>query len=544
MDEEASPDDSSSLANMQSACCAAEVPQEPPEADIIEDAMGAIATLSREEMKQYIKGLLASGCFDQMRDHLAAFLLQRQDVVPLEEQPAAAATADSEGAEIMRQAARAKVEDSMAMADKTLHAAEKACGGYVPELQEAWYKLQESDFSDTRAAAQAERLVAHVVAKYPEASDSEAVKAAARLVRDILLNRCCACLDDHKDRDGLLIKLVASYDGETDRDMLSKLLLAYSKDPVKVSCGFKSNNMVVKEHWGPRPPRNRCTSPTPKNRPYSTSPTPKKSQTGSASEAPRLSLQAALSAESASCAATEPMYVISHFQKPEKQCTGQESGEAANNWWMQQLAEQEAKGGKHPGGKGKHPGGTGKGKHPGGKGKHPGYAAGKHPGGKGKGPNTNEWLWPQSVGGQGFFSTWTSRWADQEGFLLDLSAELTSPHHETVGPEGLFPDADEEVPANNRCQAGRSQRNPPVPEWQDAANMTVFCQAHYNIYDNVMNAFAAQNSNIINAITAAASHPQAEHAPRSAGPSPSSSSEARAPESGPSAGSKTTKHCF
>ena len=390
MDEEASPDDSSSLANMQSACCAAEVPQEPPEADIIEDAMGAIATLSREEMKQYIEGLLASGCFDQMRDHLAAFLLQRQDVVPLEEQPAAAATADSEGAEIMRQAARAKVEDSMAMADKTLHAAEKACGGYVPELQEAWYKLQESDFSDTRAAAQAERLVAHVVAKYPEASKK--VKAAARFVRDILLNRCCACLDDHKDRDGLLIKLVASYDGEIDKDMLSQLLLAYSKDPVKVSCGFKSNNMVVKEHWGPRPPRNRCTSPTPKNRPYSTSPTPKKSQTGSASEAPRLSLQAALSAESASCAATEPMYVISHFQKPEKQCTGQESGEAANNWWMQQLAEQEAKGGKHPGGKGKHPGGTGKGKHPGGKGKHPGYAAGKHPGGKGKGPNTNEWL--------------------------------------------------------------------------------------------------------------------------------------------------------
>ena len=229
-------------------------------------------------------------------------------------------------------------------------------------------------------------------------------------------------------------------------------------------------------------------------------------------------------------AAEEKLEAQEKSQKPEKQCTWQESGEAANNWWMQQLAEQEAKGGKHPGGKGKHPGGTGKGKHPGGKGKHPGYAAGKHPGGKGKGPNTNEWLWPQSVGGQGFFSTWTSRWADQEGFLLDLSAELTSPHHETVGPEGLFPDADEEVPANNRCQAGRSQRNPPVPEWQDAANMTVFCQAHYNIYDNVMNAFAAQTAAMHNPHSAG--HPQAEHAPR--GPSSSSSS-------GPSTGTKTTK---
>ena len=210
-----------------------------------EEAMAAIATFSKDEMKQLFKGMLNSNYSWlplSLCSHLVAFLLQRQE----SEAPPPPETAEKcrENACVRAEAKVLEALESITKAGKSLN----GCGWNLKTMcDKACRRLQAQTEPLALGAAEAERILGVVhstVQRDPVAK--KAIMNAEKDVRDVVVLRCFACVDDPKDRAGFLEILGEAYEHQLHEDVKEKLLLAYHKDPIIKQCGFPSNNRIKK----------------------------------------------------------------------------------------------------------------------------------------------------------------------------------------------------------------------------------------------------------------------------------------------------------
>ena len=134
------------------------------------------------------------------------------------------------------------------MALESIDAADRACGGNVPEFGLARQRLQVQTTPLARGAADTHRLVHTVLLTRLQAcrwcdmlsfEADKIVKKADRAVRDVVVLRLLACCDDPRDRDGFMEKATEAYDNDLDKEVRAQLFLAYHKD-CKVQGPLKS----------------------------------------------------------------------------------------------------------------------------------------------------------------------------------------------------------------------------------------------------------------------------------------------------------------
>ena len=218
-----------------------------------EQAIAALATLSRDELIGFVQGIFCSDEFDSnvMRSHLAAFLSAN----PREEAELSHET--------IQQQAREEADNKVQVAVQSIREAAQQMQGDVhaaEALRHACEQLEARTTPLARGAAKAERMIHNILNCCPPGMQ-KMMKKADRCVRDVVVLRCRVCCEDPKDRHGFLAKAAEAYDGQLDHTVRAQLLLAYHKDPLNQKCGFASNNQIAADRRGGPRCRRRRHSP-------------------------------------------------------------------------------------------------------------------------------------------------------------------------------------------------------------------------------------------------------------------------------------------